>query len=395
MISFSGLLGDITSYGDKLRYRRDPDPLKRRPIAVWNCSRRCNLSCVHCYSDSRDTSYSGELATEEGKAMIRDLKEFNVPVLLFSGGEPLMREDLFELNTYARKLGLRTVISTNGTLITPAMARRIKDDGFEYIGISLDGMGKNNDRFRGKIGAFDDALAGIRNLVSVGQKVGLRFTITGHNYKDIPHLFKVVENEGVNRICFYHLAYAGRGTQQESNDLPHAQTRQVIGEIYDWVVSLSKRGINKEVLTVDNHADAAYLYLRMKQDDPAKAAQAFSLLEANGGNASGLGISNIDNLGNVHPDQFWQSVTFGNVRERKFGDIWTDTSHALMGKLKDRRPFLKGRCPQCKFINMCNGNLRLRAAVARGDVWADDPACYLTDKEVFETEVPVSGGCAR
>ncbi|MBF0618532.1 MAG: radical SAM protein [Candidatus Omnitrophica bacterium] len=388
MISFTGLLGDISSYGDKLRYRRDPDPLLRRPIAVWNCSRRCNLSCVHCYSDSRDTTYAGELSTDEAKAMIRDLKEFNVPVLLFSGGEPLMRQDLFELNAYARARGLRTVISTNGTLITPDMARRIKDEGFEYIGISLDGIGKNNDRFRGKIGAFDDALNGIRNLVHVGQKVGLRFTITNHNYLDIPPLFKLVEAEAVNRICFYHLAYAGRGAAEEQNDLPHDKTRAVIDQIYDWTVSLSERKIAKEVLTVDNHADGAYLYLKLKKADPVKAAEAFRLLEANGGNASGIGISNIDNIGNVHADQFWQSVTFGNVRERKFGDIWTDTSHELMGKLKNRAAFLKGRCPTCKFLNMCNGNLRLRAAVATGDVWADDPACYLTDQEVFETKIP-------
>ncbi len=387
MISFSGLLGDITSYGDTLRYRRNPDPATRRPIAVWNCSRRCNLSCVHCYADSRDKSYDGELSTEEGKTLIRDLKEFNVPVLLFSGGEPLMREDLFELNAYARERGLRTVISTNGTLITPEVARRIKTSGFEYIGISLDGIGNNNDRFRGKIGAYDDALAGVRNLVEVGQKVGLRFTITNHNYQDIPNLFKLVEQEGVNRICFYHLAYAGRGAEQERNDLSHELTRKAIDQIYDWTVSLAARKINKEVLTVDNHADAAYLYLKLKKTDPVKAAEAFRLLEANGGNASGVGISNIDNVGDVHADQFWRSITFGNVRERKFGDIWMDTSHELMGKLKNRTSHLKGRCPTCKFLKMCNGNLRLRAAVATGDVWADDPACYLTDKEVFETEV--------
>ena len=388
MISFTGLLNDITSYGDNLRYRRHADPSRRRPIAVWNCSRRCNLSCVHCYADSRDTAYAGELTTDEARAMIRDLKDFNVPVLLFSGGEPLMRPDLFELNVYARELGLRTVISTNGTLITPEVARRIKDTGFEYIGVSLDGIGKNNDRFRGKIGAFEDALNGIRNLVDVGQKVGLRFTITGHNYRDMPLLFDLVEKEAVNRICFYHLAYSGRGTDLKENDLGLEETRQAIDQIYDWVLSLKRREIAKEVLTVDNHADGAYLYLKVKRTDPVMAEAIYHLLRANGGNASGVGISNIDNVGNVHGDQFWQKVSFGNVRERKFGDIWMDTSHALMGKLKDRQPHLKGRCPTCKFLDICNGNLRVRAWAATGDVWADDPACYLTDKEVFETETP-------
>ncbi|MBF0121834.1 MAG: radical SAM protein [Candidatus Omnitrophica bacterium] len=388
MISFTGLLGDVTSYGDHLRYRRQKDESLRRPIAVWNCSRRCNLNCVHCYADSHDTPYAGELTTEEGKTLIRDLKEFNVPVLLFSGGEPLMREDLFELNAYARERGLRTVISTNGTLITPQIARKIKDSGFEYIGVSLDGIGKNNDRFRGKIGAFDDALSGIRNLVDVGQKVGLRFTITAHNFRDISQIFDLVEKEAVNRICFYHLAYSGRGSVQQENDLGLAETRKAIDDIYNWVLSLAKRGINKEVLTVDNHADGAYLYLKVKERDSALADQIYHTLRANGGNASGVGISDIDNLGNVHGDQFWQNVSFGNVKERKFGDIWMDTSHELMGKLKNRQPFLKGRCPTCKFLDICNGNLRVRAWAATGDVWADDPACYLTDKEVFETETP-------
>ncbi len=390
MISFSGLLNDITSYGDNLRYRRNTDRSRRRPIAVWNCSRRCNLNCVHCYSDSCEKSYDNELTTDEAKGMIRDLKEFNVPVLLFSGGEPLMRKDLFELNAYARGLGLRTVISTNGTLITPEVARKIKDTGFEYIGVSLDGIGMNNDRFRGKIGAFDAALAGIRDLVAVGQKAGLRFTITGENYSDMTRLFDLVEKEEVDRICFYHLAYSGRGSDLKSNDLVHKDTRRAIDDIYNWVVSLKKRGINKEVLTVDNHADGAYLYLKVKEESPAGADAIYQLLLANGGNASGVGISNIDNEGNVHGDQFWQNVSFGNVRQRKFGDIWMDTSHELMGKLKDRRSFLKGRCPACKFLDICNGNLRVRAWAATGDVWAEDPACYLTDDEVFGSEVPAS-----
>ncbi|MBF0386384.1 MAG: radical SAM protein [Candidatus Omnitrophica bacterium] len=388
MISFSGLLNDVNSYGDNLRYRRSTDASKRRPIVVWNCTRRCNLNCVHCYSDSDDKDYPSELTTEEAKAMIRGLQEFNVPVLLFSGGEPLLRPDLFELDVYARERGLRTVISTNGTLITPGVARRIKDTGFEYIGVSLDGIGQNNDRFRGKRGAYDAALAGIRNLVAVGQKVGLRFTITGENYQDMLRLFDLVEQEAVNRICFYHLAYSGRGTDLRSNDLPAQETRRTIDHIFQWVISLKDRGISKEVLTVDNHADGAYLYLKVKNQDPARAEAMYRLLRANGGNASGVGIANIDNQGNVHADQFWQKVSFGNVRERSFGKIWTDTSHELMRQLKDRQPFLKGRCPKCKFLDICNGNLRVRAWAANGDIWADDPGCYLTDAEVFETTVP-------
>lgn len=381
MISFSGLLGDITSYGDKLRYRRGAWP-QRKPIVVWNCTRRCNLACAHCYSDSRDQAYPGELTTDEARQMIRGLKEYEVPVLLFSGGEPLLRADLFELNRYARERGLRTVISTNGTLITPEMARKIKAEGFEYVGISLDGVGRNNDRFRGKAGAYDAALSGIRALIAAGQKVGLRYTFTRQNLADLPALLKLVEAEKIDRVCFYHLAYAGRGHAIQEADLAHEQTRGAIDSIYAWTRSLIAQGRRTEVLTVDNHADGACLYLKLRQDDPARAATALELMTSNGGNASGVGIADIDAQGHVHPDQFWQNVSFGNVRQRPFGEIWQDPGQELLMKLKDRRPHLKGRCRRCRFLGLCNGNLRARAWAVNGDVWTDDPACYLTEKEI-------------
>lgn len=379
MISFSGLLGDIDTYGDQLRYRRKGLVADRKPIVVWNCTRRCNLACHHCYSDSANKEYSGELSTAEAMEMIDDLAAFGVPVLLFSGGEPLLREDLFELNVYARQKGLRTVISTNGTLITPELAARIRVEGFEYIGVSLDGVGESNDRFRGKDGAFDSALSGIRNLLGVRQKVGLRFTITRQNAQELPAIFRLVEKEGINRICFYHLAYAGRG--HAKNDLGHLEARLIVDWIYDWTRSLLKSGRSVEVLTVDNHADAAYLYLKLRAENPSRAAQALELLRTNGGNASGIAIANIDSRGNVHPDQFWQSVNLGSVRERPFEAIWTDMSHPVLSLLKDRKAALKGRCAKCRFLDVCNGNLRVRAE-SRGDLWGDDPSCYLTDEEI-------------
>ena len=382
MISLTKLLCDYSCFGDGLRYDHVPGAGSRRPIVVWSVTRRCNLSCVHCYCDSHDTVYPGELSTGEAKKMIDALKDFGVPVLLFSGGEPLMRGDLLELNAHARSCGLRTVISTNGTLITQAMAARIFESGFNYVGISLDGAKDNNDRFRGKAGAFDAAVEGIRNLVAIGQKVGLRFTITGHNYGDLPGIFELAEKESIPRICFYHLAYAGRGLRLSKADLTAAQTRAAVDSICDWTLSLNRRGIHKEVLTVDNHADGVYLYLKLLKTDPARAKLVYELLLSNGGNASGMYIANVDHRGYVHPDQFWQDVTFGNVRERPFGDIWTDPSNVFLQQLKNRKSRLKGRCGRCEFKDICNGNLRCRAYAATGDVWQEDPACYLTDEEL-------------
>ena len=382
MINLTKLLYNISSYGDQLRYKEKISPVKRRPIVVWNMGRRCNLSCIHCYSDSSNKNYPGELTTLEAEKMIRDLAEFRVPVLLFSGGEPLLRKDLFHLNDYARKSGLRTVISTNGTLISPKTARKIKEGGFDYVGVSLDGIGQNNDYFRGKKGAFKSALEGIRNLVRAKQKVGLRFTITRHNYQDLKDIFKLVERENIDRVCFYHLVYSGRGSSISKDDLTHQETRLCIDSICEWIKSMRKRGINKEILTVDNHCDGPYLYLKTKKASPKKAREILRLLSLNPGNSSGIGIANIDNLGFVYPDQFWHSHSFGNVRKRKFGEIWQDTSDELMRRLKNRKPYLKGRCRKCCFLAICNGNFRARSEAVYQDLWQPDPACYLSDKEI-------------
>lgn len=382
MISLTKLLFNLSSYGDNLRYKEGLDAFSRRPIVVWNCTRACNLSCIHCYSDSSAKQYGGELSTQEAKKMIRKLAEFKVPVLLFSGGEPLLRKDLFRLNSYALGLKLRTVISTNGTLINKNTAKKIKQSGFSYVGVSLDGIGERNDSFRGSKGAFSRAQAGIRNLVETGQKVGLRFTITRHNYPDIENIFRLVEKENINRVCFYHLVYSGRGSSMAKDDLTHSEMRECIDKICDWVISLHKRKIEKEVLTVDNHADGIYLYLKLKKNNPAKALEVLRLLRYNGGNSSGIGIANIDNLGFVHPDQFWRGYSFGNVLERPFGEIWTDTRDSLMRKLKSRAAYLKGRCARCRFLDICNGNFRVRAEAVYSDAWQVDPACYLTEEEI-------------
>lgn len=382
MINLTKLLYNVSSYGDQLRYKEKLSSAKRRPIVVWNMARRCNLACIHCYSDSANKSYPGELTTLEAEKMIRDLAWFKVPVLLFSGGEPLLRKDLFHLNDYARKLGLRTVISTNGTLINPRTALKIKEGGLDYVGVSLDGIGQNNDYFRGRKGAFKSALEGIRNLTRVKQKVGLRFTITRHNYPDLKDIFKLVEREKIDRVCFYHLVYSGRGSSMSQDDLTHKETRQCLDQICRWLTSLHQRGIKKEVLTVDNHCDGPYLYLKVKKNNPKKAKEILRLLSLNPGNSSGIGIANIDNLGAVYPDQFWHSHSFGNVRERKFGDIWQDTSDKLMLRLKNRKPYLKGRCRKCRFLAICNGNFRARSEAVHPDLWQTDPACYLTDKEI-------------
>ncbi|MBN1130246.1 MAG: radical SAM protein [Chitinispirillaceae bacterium] len=391
MIGISKLYCGTVEPSDVIRYGRKAAELPshllqfsadKKPVVVWNTSRRCNLHCVHCYSESRDLAYDGEMDTAEAVRFIDGLADFGVPVLLFSGGEPLMRPDLFELVAHARGKGIRAVISTNGTLITPKAALKLRDTGLSYVGVSIDGLAARHDRFRGVSGAFDAAISGIRACRDAGVKVGLRCTITKDNAGDVPGIFRLLEEERIPRICFYHLVYAGRGAALKAHDLDHTSTRAIVDRIIDATEDLHCRAPGTEVLTVDNHCDGVYLYLRMVREGSPRAGAVLDLLRMNGGNSSGVGIGCVSWDGTVYPDQFWRHQVLGSVRERPFGDLWTDPRHPLLAGLRDRHGLLQGRCGRCAWKTICNGNFRARAEAVHGDIWAEDPACYLTDEEI-------------
>lgn len=381
MISISRLYCGAAETMDALRYGSEKH---KRPVVVWNMTRRCNLKCIHCYSSSRNIRYRNELTTDEGKKLISDLAAFGSPVILFSGGEPLMREDLPELVKFAVDRGIRAVISTNGTLLTKKTAEILKKTGISYAGVSLDGMQKSHDRFRGVEGAFDMTLKGIRTCRDEGIKVGIRFTINRKNFSDIPALFELIEKENIPRACFYHLVYSGRGSLLIDEDLSHGETRKVVDLIMDRTRDLFERGKPKELLTVDNHADGPYVYMRLSREDPARAAEALSLLMVNEGNSSGNGIGCVSWDGEVYADQFWRGISFGNVRKRPFSEIWMDTSNELIVQLKDKKKYVTGRCSTCRWLDICGGNFRARAEAVTGDIWAPDPACYLTEREIAQ-----------
>ena len=391
MIGISKLYCGTVESSDPLRYGRQSGKLPshllqfsedKKPVVVWNVGQRCNLKCVHCYSLSQNREYTGELSSAEGRALIEDLARFGSPVVLFSGGEPFLRKDLLDLAQLATDLGMRAVISTNGTLISPDMARKLKRIGLSYVGVSLDGMEETNDRFRGVKGAFQAALRGIRNCQEAGIKVGLRFTINRRNAQDIPGIFDLLEKENIPRVCFYHLVYAGRGSELIKEDLDPGETRKVVDLIIDRTQNLHDQNKAIEVLTVDNHSDGPYLYLRMMGEGSPRSGEVMELLRMNGGNSSGVGIGCVSWDGSVHADQFWRHYSFGNVRHRPFSQIWMDLSNPLMARLKEKKKHVKGRCASCRFLEVCAGNFRVRAEAITGDLWAPDPACYLTDQEI-------------
>ena len=352
------------------------------PVVIWNLIRRCNLNCLHCYSLSAEVDFPGELTTAEIFEVMDDLKAFGVPVLILSGGEPLLRPDIFEISQRAKALGFYVGLSSNGTLIDAPMSQRIAEVGYDYVGISLDGIGAVHDAFRRQEGAYDAALQGMRLCQEKGIKVGLRFTMTERNVESLVGMLDLVEAEAIDKFYLSHLVYAGRGNRYREDDAYHRTTRASMDLIFERCWDYARRDIKKEFVTGNNDADGVYFLQWVQARFPEKADHIRAKLVAWGGNASGVNVANIDNLGNVHPDTFWWHYDLGNVRRRPFSEIWPDRSDPIMAGLKRRPRHIKGRCGACRHFDICGGNTRVRALQITGDPWAEDPACYLSDAEI-------------
>lgn len=352
------------------------------PVVIWNLIRRCNLTCKHCYSISADKDFPGELDTRQVYAVMDDLKQYGVPVLILSGGEPLLRKDIFDISHRAKAMGFYVGLSTNGTMITEDNIEQIAEVGYDYVGISIDGVKQTHDHFRRKQGAFDEALRGIRLCRDHGIKLGMRFTLTMDNAVELPQLLELMNRERIDKFYLSHLNYAGRGNKNRKDDVYHQLTRDAMDLLFDTCWHNIRNGIEREFVTGNNDADGVYLLYWVSRNFPQYLEYMQARLEQWGGNSTGVNIANIDNLGNVHPDTFWWDYTLGNVKQRPFSEIWEDTGDSLMAGLKSKQRPLKGRCARCRHLAVCGGNTRVRAWQLTGDPWQEDPACYLTDEEI-------------
>ncbi|MDR5866856.1 heme d1 biosynthesis radical SAM protein NirJ [Halomonas koreensis] len=352
------------------------------PVVIWNLIRRCNLTCKHCYTTSADIDFAGELSTDEAHRVLDDLQRFRVPALILSGGEPLMRPDIFELSRRAKALGLYTGLSTNGTLIDETNIAAIADCGYDYVGISIDGLEQTHDAIRQRRGAFRDSMRAVELCKAHGIKVGLRFTLTRENHAQLDDILALLAEHEVDKFYLSHLNYGGRGRRHSRRDAWHRMTRDAMTRLFDHCRGELERGIDREYVTGNNDADGPFLLQWAAHHFPEQVPALRRRLEHWGGNASGQHVANIDNLGNVHPDTFWWDHRLGNVRERPFSEIWRDPRDPLMEGFRRRPRPLKGRCAGCRFLAICNGNTRVRAWQVTGDPWEEDPGCYLTNAEI-------------
>ena len=379
MTNVSKLYCGLAGESDYLRYSQGHS---LGPIVVYNCTARCNLNCMHCYSSSESSPGDSELSTAEAKRLLSELAEINCSVLLFSGGEPLLRDDLFELLAQAEQLGLRSVLSTNGTLIDLATAKRLADLGVNYAGISIDGDEEFHDKFRDSKGSFKAALAGIENCKKAGIKTGLRFTITKSNADQIPRVFDIAASAGVPRICFYHLIPAGRARDLGEQTLTPKQTRQTVDMIIEKTDDFVQKELVDEALTVDNHCDGPYLLVKMREEKNSRYEKARQLLLANGGNKVGEKLLCVGWDGSVHPDQFWRNYSLGNVKDKTFKQIWENSAEPVLSKLRNKSQFADPRCLSCKWFELCKGNYRFLDSDPADQNWLNEPPCYLSDEEI-------------
>ena len=386
MLRLSHYLRQLHSAPNPQSARKPPLINRDSPVVIWNLIRRCNLTCRHCYSTSTDTDFAGELSTAEAHAVIDQLNEAGVRVLILSGGEPLLRPDVFELADHARELGFYVALSTNGTLIDEAILPRIAAAQFDYVGISLDGLRDTHTYMRRDPTAYDKSLEAVRLCRSAGIKVGLRTTLNQHNASELPAVLDLMHELDVQKFYLSHLNYSGRGKHHRKQDAHLRMTREAVDLLIQRAWSDICHGLNTEYVTGNNDADAVRLLDWASQHRPDDYQRLHAMLTRWGGNATGSSIANIDNLGEVHPDTYWWHYSVGNVRKRSFKDIWFDQPDVLLTELRRRPRPLGGRCGSCQWLEVCGGNTRTRAWATSGELWAEDPGCYLTDAEIGLTD---------
>ncbi|MCP1715583.1 radical SAM protein with 4Fe4S-binding SPASM domain [Methanocalculus alkaliphilus] len=375
-----GTVSDLHRHGSGRKPRHLAFSGMNRPVIFWNLTNACNLQCIHCYSGS-DMADENELSTDEARRVIDDLAVAGVPLILFTGGEPLLRHDIFELAGYAREKGLSIALSSNGTLIDATCARRIKESGISYVGISLDGAdAATHNRFRGSDDAFERTTAAFAHCLDAGLRCGVRVTLTRENLGELEPLIDLAADLGASRFCLYWLVPTGRGIDgYDRLQLDGGQVIDALNLLYRKAKEIDPAEM--EFLTVDAPQDAIHLLASMRRDESPDLPDAERLVASlNGGCSAGTKVANIDHLGDIYPCQFARSETFriGNIRKTPFAAIWDDDTNPVLRLFRTPPAAYTGRCGSCSHQVLCGGGCRVRAYMKNGEFFAEDPFCFIS-----------------
>ncbi len=385
MLRVSRLL-DVARSGRPLGFTR---PESGPFVVVWNVCRHCNLRCPHCYIAAGARPSPRDLDTAGGRRLLESIAAGGVSAVVFSGGEPLLREDLEELVAHASSLGLSAHLSTSGVLLDPRRAGSLRAAGCSYAGVSIDGPPAFHDANRGLAGAFDRALAGLEAARESGMRTGLRMTLTRASAGWIAWVADVARTARADRFYVSHLVYAGRGLALLPDVLDRPGTRRALDGLFELAGEWLAERVSTEVVTGAGEWDGAYLvhWLRGSRGE-ADARRVEEALRARGGNTAGEAVLSIDPDGRVHPDPFWRTASVGDLTRETLAEV---LAHPKLADLRRREDLLRGRCRDCRWLDLCRGGHRARAEAATGDPWGDDPACPLSSSEI----APVPEGVVR
>ncbi len=349
------------------------------PLFVWNITPQCNLKCAHCYRESSITNDEAVLSDEKCLQFVDEIKDVKPPVVLLTGGEPLLRKNIFDIIKKCKNVGLRVGLSTNGTLITDGLAKKLKEYDVDYVGISIDGEESFHDEFRGMPGAFRQSWDAIKRLNDIGIKTGIRFTITDGNKGSLLSILDMAVKNDVKRFCLYHLVYSGRGTGDM--DVEPNEKRRILTKFFNRVKELADQGKDFEVLTTDNHADGIFI-----SDMIGKDVNAMDCVKSHGGCSAGKRVIYVDSSGDIFPCQFLREESLGNIKEQSLDEIFNVRNNPLLNKLRKMADYVQGKCGVCKHKHVCGG-CRARAKAIAGSLWDEDPGCYLKESEICDHEL--------
>lgn len=336
-------------------------------LVFWELTAACNLKCVHCRAQPAERRSADELTSQEGRRLIDRIASFAKPILVLSGGEPLVRPDVFEVASYAASKGLRVALATNGTLVTPEAARRIKESGIQRASVSIDGAtARQHDEFRRVPGAFDRAWQGIENIRAAGVPFQINTTVVRHNLSDIPDILRLAVERGAVALHLFLLVPTGCGKEIADEEMISPQEYE---RVLNWLYDRSKDS------PIGLKATCAPHYFRVmrqraKEEGTKITAESHGFEAMTRGCLAGSAVCFVSHAGEVYPCGY-MPVSAGNVRSADFKDIWQ--SAEVFNVLRDPNN-LRGKCGRCEYRRVCMG-CRARAYACTGDYLSPEPDC--------------------